>query len=497
MRVRTDRPQWDRIALAGVVAALVLRLIHLAISLDPALPPDETTHAGQALHHTAFWGLPHDTPESAELGLVSHRPFLYSWLLARWLLLDPGITSELVWLRLANVAMAVGTLMAALAWARRAGASPGARLLLAVVLTNLPMWSFLSATVNYDNAAMLLATSAFALLARYVDAVRGSHEPDEPDEPRGPPPATLVGLVLVLVAGVLTKAAMLPFAALMVLALIAATGGRAGRDGLALLRSPLAAGPALASLLAATLLLGALAIGLYGGNLIRFGVLEPAANQVVALEEANRNRIFRQEHVLRSYRAGAIDFRQATSELATIEHPGDRAGAMWMLRRARELRRGEGEPLVGRIRYVTLWTPLMAERLFGVMGHRELYKSGMLAAAYGLVALAALATLAWRLRSSSVHVRIAAGVAAGYALILMQAVNYPIYRTTGLSVEAVQGRYLFPILAPLLGASIIAVAGALPPRARWAVGIAVAALFVLGDFPYLLLRAEPAWWGQP
>ena len=40
-------------------------------------------------------------------------------------------------------------------------------------------------------------------------------------------------------------------------------------------------------------------------------------------------------------------------------------------------------------------------------------------------------------------------------------------------------------------------AGALPPRARWAVGIAVAALFVLGDFPYLLLRAEPAWWGQP
>ena len=241
----------------------------------------------------------------------------------------------------------------------------------------------------------------------------------------------------------------------------------------------------------------ALAAALYGGNLVRYGVLEPAANQVLPLEAALENRIFRQEHVLRSFRAGAIDFRQAAHEIEAIEHAGDRAGAMWMLRRALELRRGEGEPLVGRLRYAATWTALMAERVFGVMGHRALYKEGGLAATYGAVALAAFAALAARFRHLSIHLQIGALVALAYALVLMQLVNYPVYRATGLAVEAVQGRYLFPVLAPLLAALVAGARDALPVRARTPVAVAVAALFVLGDFPYFLLRAGPEWFGSP
>ena len=152
---------------------------------------------------------------------------------------------------------------------------------------------------------------------------------------------------------------------------------------------------------------------------------------------------------------------------------------------------------MGRTRYAGVWLSLMAERLFGVMGHRELYKSGALAAGYALIALGGLGALAVRARSLSVHVRIAAAVAGGYALILMQLVNYPIYSVTGLAVEAVQGRYLFPVLAPLMGAAIIAGAGSLPRPARLPLGIAIGIFFVLGDFPYLWLQAESAWWGTP
>ena len=68
---------------------------------------------------------------------------------------------------------------------------------------------------------------------------------------------------------------------------------------------------------------------------------------------------------------------------------------------------------------------------------------------------------------------------------------------TGLEVEAVQGRYLFPVIAPLIGATVIAAASLLPARARLPVGAAIGLLFVLGDFPYLLRHAEPAWWGAP
>ncbi|MEE2665830.1 MAG: DUF2142 domain-containing protein [Myxococcota bacterium] len=482
MRARTNTPRWELAATAGVLLYAAARLVYLALSLDPSLPPDEITHVGQARHQVAYWGSPVDTESSYVHGLVSHRPFGYAWLLARWLALDPGLTSELVWLRLANIGLAGLTLLAALSWARRAGAGPGERVLLALLLTNLPMWSFLSASVSYDNLAMALATLAFALLARYLD----EHSPE-----------ALLGLAAVLLLGVLTKAALLPFAALVALALLASERGAALRGGLTALRRPQIARPGIAALLAVTLGLAALAGALYGRNLAKFGVLEPAANQVLPLEAARRNRIFLQEHVLRSYRAGAIDQQQAASELQRIEHPADRAGAMWLLRRARELREGTGEPLVGRVRYATLWLPLMAERLFGVMGHRALYKSGLLAAAYSAVALGALAALAWRVRRPGVHLRIAAGVALGYALILMQLVNLPIYRASGLEVEAVQGRYLFPVLAPLLSAAIIASRALLPARARVPVAIAVALLFVLGDFPYLLWQAGPEWWGEP
>lgn len=482
MDAGAETPRWEWLATAGVVVYLLARLAVLASSIDPALPPDEITHIGQARSQAHHWGLPSDSPASYEHGLVSHRPFLNTWLMARWLALKPAVASERVWLRLANGALALATLAAALSWARRAGAGPGARLLLAVLLTNLPMWSFLSASVNYDNLAMLLATLSFALLARYLDT-------------RSPP--VLAGLVLVLAAGVLTKAALLPLAALLVVALFITAGRLPVRDAASLLRAPLARGPTGAAILLGAVALLTLAAGLYGGNWIRFGALEPAANQVLPIEEANRNRIFRQEHVLRSYRAGAIDERQAVHELRQIDHLGDRAGALWMLRRARELRAGQGEPLMGRIRYTGVWLSLMAERLFGVMGHRELYKSGALAAGYALIAIGGLGTLAVQARSRSVHVRIAAGVALGYTLILMQLVNYPIYLVTGVEVEAVQGRYLFPVLAPLLGSAVIATAGALPRSARLPLGLAIGLFFVLGDFPYLLLQAEPAWWGTP
>lgn len=476
-----ETPRWESFATAAIVLYLVGRLGFLAFMVDPGLPPDEITHIGQAQSQILNWGMPRDSPASYEHGLVSHRPFLNTWLSARWLALQPPQVAVHVWLRLANVALALGTLAATLAWARRAGARPGDRVLIALLLTNLPMWSFLSASVNYDNLAMFFATASFALLARYIDTRS---------------PVSLAGLFLALTAGVLTKSAMLPLAALLAVGLGVAARGALLVDARALLRAPLVRGLGGAGLLLGCLLSALLAGALYGENWVRFGVLEPAAHQVLPIEAARQNRIFRQEHVLRSYRAGAIDERQAAMELQEIEHLGDRAGALWMLRRAREMRSGDGAPPMGRVAYSAVWTALMAERLFGVMGHRELYKSGGWAIAYGLVAGLSLAVLGVRLRTANQHVRIATCVALGYAVILMQLVNYPIYLASGLAVEAVQGRYLFPVLAPLLASAVLVSAASLPRPLRLPLGVAVAILFLAGDFPYFMTHAEPAWWGQ-
>lgn len=93
--------------------------------------------------------------------------------------------------------------------------------------------------------------------------------------------------------------------------------------------------------------------------------------------------------------------------------------------------------------------------------------------------------------------RTAAGIGAAYALILMQAVNYPMYVASGIEVEAIQARYLFPVFAPLLAACIVAAREVLPERARLPLGIAVGALFVFGDFPYFITNASAEWFGVP
>ena len=470
-----------------------LRLVWLAFHVDPALPPDETTHAAQARHARAYWGAPADTPQSWPHGLLSHRPFLYAWAMARWLALEPTALAErlgdLVWMRLANIALALGAVAAALGWARRAGADELALVCICVVLTNLPMWSFLSASVNYDNGVIALAMLAFWLLARALD----EHSP-----------TAALGFALALCAGVLTKVAFVPLAALLALAALAtiAIPGAGGREVVsALARSLRRPAPRLAALALAVTLLGGGAIALYGANLLRYGVLEPAANQVLPLEAARRNRIFEQEYVLRSYRAGAIDYREARREIRSIEPASDRAGALWLLERARARREAgpDAAPLRSRLAYAPLWLRLMGERIFGVMGHRALYKQGALAAAYGVFALLALAALVPGLRGRGrdvVHRRIAVGVAFAYALILMQGVNYPIYWASGLEVEAVQGRYLLPVLPPLLASALVSLLRHVPARTRTAVAVVLALFFIAGDFPYFLAHADVAWFAH-
>ena len=91
------------------------------------------------------------------------------------------------------------------------------------------------------------------------------------------------------------------------------------------------------------------------------------------------------------------------------------------------------------------------------------------------------------------HRRIALAVASAYAATLLFAVNYPMYTASGLLVEGVQGRYLFPVLPALLAATVVAVRNALPERARLPVGIATGLAFVLGDYPWFLIHAEDVW----
>ena len=114
---------------------------------------------------------------------------------------------------------------------------------------------------------------------------------------------------------------------------------------------------------------------------------------------------------------------------------------------------------------------------------------------YYLFAGVALVQLArgLRKRRGDGPVLYAAGIAAFYAVVLMQVVHYPIYEYWGLSWLSVQARYLFPVLIPIYGVVVWALMESLGSTTRWVLFAGVTPLFVAGDLPYFVFNSTPQW----
>ncbi len=472
-------PRWARIALALTLAWFAARLLYLAIAVDPAVPPDEETHVGRALAWSHVWGLPTAGPDNYELGLLTHRPFLYAWLMGRVASLGALFGNTLLVLRLANAGMALGTAIYGLRFVRVVSREPLTHVLFGVLLTNTLMFTGLGAAVSYDNGANLLAAASFYYGARLLRAYE---------------PTTLFVLALTLGLGCLTKRSFLPLAALLGGVAVVAQAGflRDWRDRRAWGRVVREAGRPLSAAVAIALLANAI---LYGGNWIRFGKLVPGFEQVVGVDAARNNRIFERDWILDGYREGRLELSEALRLTSTIRHPADRDSTRLQLAALRK----RGDFRVGPLAYASLWGRIMLDRSMGYFGHRAVYPRAWERLVYAGVLALALALYAWRLvRRRSLAGRgmgAMAAVALAYALVLLLFVNHPNYVARGILDAGVQGRYLFPVWVPAMAFVASALAEA-PVRAlRVPLALAVGAFFVYGDLPTLLWRSPPGFFG--
>ena len=132
------------------------RLCIFAIGISPEVPPDELTHFGLVeVFAKALW-IPADGPATWSLGAIEGQPNLYYLVFGKLLHLNLFPVLDLVWLRLANALLAVGTVIYGLRWIDLFGVSPGARLLFLVVSTNLLMFTGLSALRRFTVPAVAL-----------------------------------------------------------------------------------------------------------------------------------------------------------------------------------------------------------------------------------------------------------------------------------------------------------------------------------------------------
>jgi hypothetical protein len=467
--------------MAGIacVSYFALRLILLAVTINPAVPPDEASHYGRIYFYSKTIGIPHNGPETYSFSLLTNIPYLYYYAMGKIVLLNIGGMPNLLFLRLVNAVLSLMTVWVGFAWARMVMGGRIAPLLLLVIMTNTPMFTFLSASVNYDNLANLFAAAAIYSFSQYLKTPRF---------------ASLNWCIVWLSAGCLTKEAMIPLAVIIAGLFAMRIFSRCIRShaGVRPLR-PQTNTFGLAPIFL-TILLVTLNVRLYCGNMMSYGKLVPDFDRVVGVENAKKERIFARGWCYSNYANGVLSYEGALKAADSIQHPGDRLDAIAMIRQVRHARESGFKPM-GRLAYAAAWSDIMLGRIYGIAAHRTMEKRGVDLAAFAIVWIMAIVVFVLRFRpgAGSAPLMYSYLVAVAYVFIIMQIVNYPGYASFGIIGLATQGRYVFPVLVPLCGFLAGTLASGSRPIVNFISFSALSTVFIIMDFPYFLSHVDWTW----
>lgn len=471
--------------LKGIMSILLVyfgaRLVFLALSLSSFVPPDEVTHAGlcKVFSQTAL--MPVNSPETYQFGLVTNIPWLYYGIMGKLLQVNLFGLSDLVFLRLLNIPLAFGTVWYAVRLLRLFTDDRLTLLLLMVVLTNTPMFSVLSASASYDNMANLLAAMAVYFQFAFFRKRSGG---------------LLVASLICQLAGSLTKITFLPLVLALNILLVLHEWHNLGSFP-AGVRQYFRTSARRASLAVALLLIFAgLNLQLYGGNYLRYGVINPGMAEVLSPQAAMKYRLGARGMIFNQYREGTISYMDALMLAGEIEHPGDKADTFFLLMNYENLKRNP-QLWMGPAAYAKLWFQNMLGTIFGIKAHLVMLKPPpYLIPVYLLLALASIGfILRWRPRESGWLPPALAAIVVFYAGYLMYEVNYDNYLNYGEPGLTMYGRYLFLLLAPayvLMCRYLLLLFRS--EYVRWSLALATALLFISYDFPWFLMHATPEWY---
>lgn len=472
---------YERLAAIALTLYFAAKLIYFATHIGENIAPDEITWFGISKLFATSWLVPADSPASYQFGVVSRLPYLYFVLMGKLLAGNIFGLSDLVFLRLMNVCLGLVTVVTGYRMVCLLSQNVVVRLVFLVAATNTLMFTFLFAAVNYDNLTNCLAVLA---LHQAVAFFRNRHA------------TSLLGSLLCLLLGCLTKLAFLPFAALLTVILLAHEWRNLRQLGAGIQHffSPLR--PTNLLLAALCLFTFGLNCELYGGNLIHYGRINPSLEQVAGLEAAMQYRIFARDYIVQQFKEGKATYAQAMRMTWQIKHDGDRGGAVYLLQQAAR-EKGEKNPYrMSRLRYAPAWFELMSSKIFGIMGHQSMEKQRPELLPYYLILVIALGMCLFTFNRTDLGglTPYLVALSLAYALIIMLLVNYRTYSHSGVIVLALQGRYLFPVIIPMM--LLVAEYGTGRWPHRWQQGLSgvlLATICMANEFPWFLHHAGPEW----
>lgn len=454
---------------------------YLALQIRENIFPDEATWFGVTKVFSRSLLFPADSPESFPLGLITHVPNLYFFVMGKILPINIFGISDLIFLRGVNALLGCLTIYYGWKLICFLSESSSVRVLFVIMLTNTAMFTFMFGAVSYDNLTSLLSVLSLYYYLRFL-------------KQRGPRNFLFAGIYML--AGLLTKLVLLPF----VFALICLAGIHE--------RKNIGAFPGAAMqffsekkpinfilLLLFILLLG-LNVKLHVGNKLQFGSLVVTMEKVLPVEDCLKNRLFARDFAVRQFKLGKLTLLEAQRGALQIRDPGDRSFAWEMLEKAKLEKEDKGSQVrMGRLPYTVEWVKYIFTRTYSIAGHLVLSKSDKaLLPYYAVFALGAILFLCrFRLGSMGGLAMYLAAVCAFYLVVLSQVVNYTSYLATGFVGFALTGRYIFPVLVPLYALLSYSLMNKMPRWWQWSAGIAISGIFILGEFPWFMKNSTPAW----
>jgi len=457
----------------------LFRLFFFATNISHYIPPDEVTHFGFCQIFSKTLLLPENSEETYRIGLVTHMPYLYYFIMGKLLKLNFFPLSDLVFLRLLNCIFSFTTVLYGYKWIRLITPNRFCHALFVFLITNTPMFSFLGASVSIDNLINLLAVMAVYYLHLFF---------------QNPNPCRFLLFFISLLGGTLAKYTFLPLV-LAFLGILIFHERKHLKNVFSILKTAL---PSLRVgqkvLLGLALLLLVLNVSLYAENLIRFKRFFPRYDQVLTEEQFMKCRLCAQDRIITLYKSGQLTFEEAVQKANVITHPGDSAMTLYYLKIAR-VNALNPIPLIDRIQYMWPWMKIMLQRSVGILGHISMIKYSYTFAIYQLIFLFSFILFIryWRPTDAGGRLADALFLCFFYAIILMQFVNYSHYARSFVLGDSVQGRYFFPVLVPFYGIFAYFLIKPFEKPFQIAIFLVVSVFFILEDFPYFLQNATTQW----
>ncbi|MFH1359557.1 MAG: hypothetical protein ABIJ41_00775 [Candidatus Omnitrophota bacterium] len=445
-RLKKTFPHYENGLLIVIFFYFLLRLVFYSFSIVPDISPDEMDHVrrGFAYFQQNSIILP-DTPETYRWELDSSFPFLYHLLLGKLYYLNFFHIPKILYFRFINMVCSIFTAAYGYRLMKLVTRDTGVSLLGLIVLTNIPMFSFLSSFVSYDNFCNLLSVLSIYNLFLFLKRRNLNN---------------IFYFLIYALLGSLTKVSFLPlFCILFLIALFEIIKNGAHKD-MVKQSTNVFKKPSTTIGITLVLILSVVTIWFYASNMKQYGALQPGCTQVLSYEHCLERPAF-QAHIRYHQQFRQID----PSRLLT---PYD---------------------------FIFPWLNTALRGTFGIFGHRLMFRStSELLPYYLLIVLFLVLFIRYFKFSDNKLLSYFVLIIGFYMAFLFFKFSYPTYRQIGIIEGSIHGRYLFPVIIPIVTLLVQTICLYTKKIPQWIIFLVIATVFVWGDLPYFVKKADKTWY---